>query len=101
MVNERFIRERDLFFGYLVWALCFLGLAGMHRFYTGRIWTGLLWLATGGFCFIGQVIDLALIPYFCTNPKLSRRERLLLTRPKQDGSVNPNRAGRNPARRTA
>lgn len=47
---------------YLLWLPCFLGLCGIHRFYLGRPLTGLLWLFTGGLLFIGQFIDLILIP---------------------------------------
>ena len=49
-----------------LWAalLCFgwfLGLGGLHRFYVGKVGTGLLWLLTGGLCGIGQLVDLVLI----------------------------------------
>lgn len=38
--------------------LCiFLGGFGAHRFYVGKIWTGLLWLVTLGFCGIGTLVD--------------------------------------------
>ena len=38
--------------------LClFLGWAGIHYFYVGRIGKGLLYLFTGGFFFIGWFID--------------------------------------------
>jgi TM2 domain-containing membrane protein YozV len=47
---------------YLLWFLIFLGFAGIHRFYAGKVLTGLLWLFTGGLFLIGQVIDLLLIP---------------------------------------
>ncbi len=47
---------------YALWCVGLLGFTGLHRFYLGRPWTGLLWLATGGLCFVGQFIDLFLIP---------------------------------------
>jgi TM2 domain-containing membrane protein YozV len=39
--------------------LGFVGLAGIHRFYKGKILSGLLWLFTGGLCGIGTILDLA------------------------------------------
>jgi TM2 domain-containing membrane protein YozV len=47
---------------YLLWLLGLIGFCGIHRFYCGRPITGLLWLFTGGLLFIGQFIDLFLIP---------------------------------------
>jgi TM2 domain-containing membrane protein YozV len=47
---------------YLLWLAGFLGLCGLHRFYLGRPWTGLLWLFTVGLFGIGQLVDLILIP---------------------------------------
>ena len=49
------------------WALilCAVGMsgfpAGLHRFYVGKIFTGILWFLTGGMFFIGQIVDLILI----------------------------------------
>ena len=49
------------------WALvlCAVGMsgfpAGLHRFYAGKIGTGILWFLTGGMFLIGQIIDLILI----------------------------------------
>lgn len=43
-------------------ALCILlGYLGLHRFYEGKICTGILWLCTGGLCGIGVIVDAILI----------------------------------------
>lgn len=47
---------------YLLWLLGFVGLCGVHRLYTERYVIGILYLFTFGFCFLGQLIDLLLIP---------------------------------------
>jgi TM2 domain-containing membrane protein YozV len=38
--------------------LVFLGIFGIHRFYLGKIVTGILWFFTGGFFLIGYLYDL-------------------------------------------
>ncbi len=50
--------ERSLAASYGLWALCFIGFAGIHRFYVGRPISGFIWLITGGLFFVGQIIDL-------------------------------------------
>ena len=43
----------------LTWVfLTFLGVFGIHRFYLGKVWTGLLWLLSGGLFGLGYLYDL-------------------------------------------
>lgn len=44
-----------------VFIVCLLlGYLGVHRFIQGKIFTGLLWLFTGGLFFLGYIVDVAL-----------------------------------------
>ena len=48
----------------------FFGLFGIHRFYQGKILTGILWLLTGGLFLVGWLYD------FCTlNEQIDERNR--------------------------
>ncbi len=46
--------------------LTFLGIFGIHRFYQGKIITGILYLISGGLCFIGVIYD-----YWTLNEQIS------------------------------
>jgi hypothetical protein len=63
---------------YLLWFLSGFGCLGFHRFYLGRIGTGLLWMFTGGLGMIGAIFDFFYIPTMVRdeNLKLGYREAL-------------------------
>lgn len=42
--------------------LCFFfGVLGIHRFYAGKVGTGLVWMFTGGLLGIGALVDFIMI----------------------------------------
>lgn len=57
---------------YVAWCLCFFGIFGVQRFYTGKITIGLIYFFTFGLFGIGQLLDLILIP-----DMVDRRNRYL------------------------
>jgi TM2 domain-containing membrane protein YozV len=57
---------------YGLWALCMLGVAGIHRFYLRKYITGTIWLFTWGLLGIGQFIDLFLIPGMVDERRMRR-----------------------------
>lgn len=54
--------RRSLAATYLLWALGLVGICGLQRFYARRPRSGLLLLLTFGFCGVGQIVDLFLVP---------------------------------------
>jgi hypothetical protein len=51
---------RSIWVAYLLWFL--FGPIGVHRFYCGKIGTGILWFFTGGLFAIGWIVDAFLLP---------------------------------------
>ena len=47
---------------YLLWLLSGCGIFGFHRFYLGKIPSGILWMITGGLCGIGLIYDFFTLP---------------------------------------
>ena len=47
---------------YLLWLLSGFGALGFHRFYLGKIPTGLLWMFTGGLGMFGAIYDFFTLP---------------------------------------
>ncbi len=56
------LKSERLTISYVLWALCFMGLCGLHRLYNGKTITGLIWLFTFGFFGLGQFLDLFFLP---------------------------------------
>ena len=54
--------RRNLALAYGLWALGLVGVCGVHRFYNRKPLSGTLWLLTFGLCFVGQLVDLLLMP---------------------------------------
>jgi TM2 domain-containing membrane protein YozV len=50
-------RRKDPMLILITAAIGFFGAAGIHRFITGDIGMGVVYLFTAGFCFIGTIVD--------------------------------------------
>lgn len=57
--EEPYDGTHTILFGYLLWLV---GFTGAHRFYYGRVATGVLWFFTLGLLGIGWLVDILLIP---------------------------------------
>ena len=53
---------RSIGLAYVLWFGGAVFVCGLHRFYAGKTFTGVLWLFTFGLFGVGQFIDLFLIP---------------------------------------
>ncbi len=57
---------------FLLWLACALGLCGIHRFYLGRTWTGLIYLFTFGLFGVGQLVNLVRLRHMVLDENLKR-----------------------------
>jgi len=70
---------------YLLWWISGCGWLGFHRFYLGKIGTGLLWMFTGGMLGIGSIYDLV---------TLSKQVREAnIQKAIENGMISPNNSG--------
>ncbi len=67
MGNALVRQPRSVALAYVLWIAGFFFIAGLHRFYTGRWISGLIWLFTGGLCGVGQIVDAIFIPRMITD----------------------------------
>jgi TM2 domain-containing membrane protein YozV len=55
-------QEVDPIIAYVLWAFGLVGFCGIHRFYSGKVTSGLVYFLTFGFWGVGQFVDLFFIP---------------------------------------
>lgn len=63
-------KEQNL--AYILWIGGLMGFCGLHRMYMGRWVSGIIWFLTGGLCFIGQLIDLVMMPRMLEDSEAGR-----------------------------
>ncbi len=60
---------------YILWLVSGFGALGFHRFYLGKVGTGLLYMFTGGLAGIGSIYDLLTLPMQVREANLMRNYR--------------------------
>lgn len=80
---------------YILWLVSGFGVLGFHRFYLGRVATGLLWMFTGGLAGIGALFDLLYIPKMVRDENLKLGYRQILY-PDSDFHISERRAKPSP-----
>ena len=63
------------FVAYLLWFVGGFGTLGFHRFYLGKLGTGILYFFTGGLGFIGSIYDFFTLPMQVREANLETRYR--------------------------
>ena len=60
-MNYNPVSHRSRILAIILRCVGFVSIAGLHRFYAGKIGTGILWLLTGGCFLIGTIVDLIVL----------------------------------------
>lgn len=84
--------KKELILGYSLWGLAVVGLCGVQRLYLGQVWYGLAMLFTFGFCGVGQLLDLLLLPEAVK--EVNRELGLPTTGPATQPSKQPTRSNK-------
>ena len=66
------------FIAYLLWLVGGFGTLGFHRFYLGKVGTGILYLLTGGLAMVGSAYDFFTLPMQVRDRNLEERYRRAL-----------------------
>jgi hypothetical protein len=70
---------------YLLWLVSGFGALGLHRFYLGKIFTGILWMCTGGLLGIGCLYDLFTLPFQVREANYYRARHSRTVPPRETG----------------
>jgi hypothetical protein len=72
----------NLFIAYMLWFISGFGALGFHRFYLGKIPTGILWMCTGGLGMVGALYDFFTLPRQVAEANLREELRQSLNGPR-------------------
>ena len=86
-VKQRWIAKvmASVIIGYVLWL--FLGWLGIHRFYTGNVITGLIWMFSLGLFGIGWFVDIFLVPGLVTAANQRNQQKIIVMQSQQPGFV--------------
>lgn len=71
--------RRETGTAYLLWCASLVGVCGLQRYYLGQTLVGTLYLLSFGFCGLGQLMDLFLIPGLVERSNMADAAHRLLT----------------------
>ncbi|WP_304221690.1 NINE protein [Gracilinema caldarium] len=80
----------NLFIAYMLWFISGFGALGFHRFYLGKIPTGILWMCTGGLGMFGAVYDFFTLPRQVAEANLREEIRNAVREPHNHTRLNNN-----------